>query len=134
MIEYRTSLEGITPDLLEGFFAGWPTPPSVEVHLQLLRHSAHVVLAVEGVRVVGFVNALSDGVMAAYIPLLEVLAEYRGQGIGTGLMHRMLELLQGMYMIDVVCDEAVVPFYRRFGMLRLNAMVLRNHAHPAAAG
>ena len=31
-------------------------------------------------RVVGFVTAISDGVLSAYIPLLEVLPEYQGAG------------------------------------------------------
>src|SRR5437016_6215638 len=64
-MHYRTSVEGIEPHQLHGFFERWPFPPSPERHLALLRNSAHVVIAAEDNvdgAVVGFVTALSDGV------------------------------------------------------------------------
>ncbi|MTD14281.1 GNAT family N-acetyltransferase [Nakamurella sp. YIM 132087] len=76
-------------------------------------------------RVVGFVTAVSDGVLAAYLPLLEVLPEFQGQGIGSELVRRMLDLLGGLYMVDVVTDPDVVPFYERFGMVPGTALMLR---------
>ena len=84
MIQYVHSAEAVTVDQLEGFFAGWPNPPTAETHLRLLRRSHHVVLAIDDGtrRVVGFVTALSDGVLSAYISLLEVLPDYRRRGIG----------------------------------------------------
>ena len=54
--------------------------------------------------VVGFVTAVSDGVLSAYIPLLEVLPEYQDRGIGSELMRRILEQLDDLYMVDVLCD------------------------------
>jgi ribosomal protein S18 acetylase RimI-like enzyme len=127
MIEYTSSSDGVEPPDLEGFFVDWPTPPSAEHHLALLRGSSHLVLARDGARVVGFATAISDGVLSAYIPLLEVLPEYQGQGIGTELVRRLLAVLGGLYMVDLVCDEDVVPFYERLGLQRLDAgMGLRN--------
>ena len=83
MISYSDSIEGITPDRLNGFFVGWQVSPSPEKHLKLLANSDHIVLAVDDVtgHVVGFVTAISDGVLVAYIPLLEVLPAYQGQGM-----------------------------------------------------
>ena len=46
----------------------------------------------------------------------------------------MLALLEGRYSIDVVCDEALVPFYERFGMTRLAGMALRDHGALADEG
>ena len=37
-------------------------------------------------RIVGFINALSDGILSAYIPLLEVIQEYQGRGIGKEML------------------------------------------------
>jgi ribosomal protein S18 acetylase RimI-like enzyme len=92
-----------------------------------LRGSSHVVLACDGRRVVGFVTAISDGVLSAYIPLLEVVPEYQHRGIGRELTRRLLAQLDGLYMIDLSCDEDVVPFYERLGLERLDAaMGLRN--------
>ncbi len=129
MIEYVTSLEGVAAKDLEGFFVGWPRPPSPERHLELLRGSSHVVLARDGRRVVGFASAISDGVLSAYVPLLEVLPEHQGRGIGSELIRRLLADLGDLYMVDVSCDDDLVPFYERLGLQRLDAALgVRNRA------
>jgi ribosomal protein S18 acetylase RimI-like enzyme len=94
LIEYTTSKADLEPADLEGFFVGWPRRPSPEQHLALLRGSSHVVIARDGRRVVGFVTAISDGVLSAYIPLLEVLPEYQRRGIGKELTARLLAQLE----------------------------------------
>ncbi|MDQ7793308.1 MAG: GNAT family N-acetyltransferase [bacterium] len=128
MITYRDTTAGVAPEQLEGFFEGWPAAPNPATHLLLLENSAHVVLAVDddSGRVVGFVNAVGDGVLTAYIPLLEVLPEYRGRGIGRELARRMLARLSHFYMVDLVCDRGLVPFYRQFGMVENTGMMIRN--------
>jgi ribosomal protein S18 acetylase RimI-like enzyme len=126
-IEYGSNVSGVEPAQLEGFFVGWPTPPSPERHLEILRGSSHVVLARDGGRVVGFITAISDGVISAYIPLLEVLPQYQGRGIGTELVRRLLAELGDLYMVDLVCDADVVAFYERLGLHRWDAgMGVRN--------
>jgi len=130
VIEYRDNLDGITPESIRGFWDGWPLPPSPEAHLRLLDGSEAIVLAVDPAadgRVVGFVTAVGDGELASYIPLLEVLPAYRGRGIGSELVRRLLERLRDRYMVDLVCDEGLVPFYERFGMVQHGAMILRRH-------
>lgn len=116
MVDYTESLEGVGAEHLHGFFVGWRRVPTPEQHLAVLRGSAHVVLARDGERVVGFVTAVGDGVLSAFIPLLEVLPEYQGEGIGTELMRRMLARLDSLYMVDLCCDAELEPFYKRFGM------------------
>ena len=123
-------------DLMGGFFEAWPNPPTPETHLALLRGSSHVVLARAGQQggdeVIGFVTAISDGVLSAYIPLLEVLPAHRGRGIGRELVRRLLDEL-AVYMVDVSCDDDVVAFYERFGFSRSNAMVLRDYDRQSGA-
>jgi ribosomal protein S18 acetylase RimI-like enzyme len=127
MIHYRDSLEGITADKLRGFFVGWLNPPSPETHLQILRRSDAIVLAIDDdeERVVGFITAISDGILSAYIPLLEVLPEYRGRGIGTELVRRMLRKLEGLYMVDLCTKEDLAPFYERLGFRAMVGMAIR---------
>jgi len=43
-------------------------------------------LALDDNQVVGFVNSLSDGLKFAFIPMLEVLPDYKKQGIGSNLL------------------------------------------------
>jgi GNAT superfamily N-acetyltransferase len=128
MITYQESLEGVRVEQLRGgFFVGWPNPPAPEAHYRILAGSAAIVLALNGDEVVGFITAISDGVCSAYIPLLEVLPAYQGQGVGTELVQRMLAKLKNYYMVDLLCDTDVQPFYARLGMHPASGMLLRNY-------
>jgi ribosomal protein S18 acetylase RimI-like enzyme len=128
-IEYRTSSEGIQPEMLEGFFVGWTSPRTPQDHVQILKNSQHIVLALdlETGKVVGFITAITDLIQAAFIPLLEVVPTHQGQGIGSELMSRMLEQLQHFPCIDLMCAEELQPFYDRFGMRRSRGMLIRNY-------
>ena len=127
-IRYTESVEGVTADMLHGFFEGWRVPPSPQVHLQMLRGSNHVVMAMDDcdIRVVGRVNAISDGCHAAFIPMLEVLPVYRGRGIGTALMRSILETFHKYACVDLTCDPPIQPFYERLRMQRSVGMVIHN--------
>lgn len=135
MIIYADSPEGITPERLSGFFVGWPNPPSPQIHLAILHGSYAVVLALDAAsgQVIGFVNAISDGLQAAYIPNLEVLPAYQGQGIGSELVRRLLARLRHLYMVDLVCDPDLQPFYARLGFQPYSAMIARNYARQSGA-
>ena len=69
MIRLLDATEPITPEQLKGFFVGWPAPPTPETHLRLLQQSDAVVLAVDDAtqQVVGFITAISDGVLLSLI-------------------------------------------------------------------
>ncbi|MBS1716898.1 MAG: GNAT family N-acetyltransferase [Armatimonadetes bacterium] len=130
MIEYSFDAAAIAADQLDGgFFEGWPNPPSAADHLRILRGSFAVVLALDSGtgKVVGFITAISDGVSCAFIPYLEVLVPYRGADIGSTLVRLMVDRLRSLYMIDLVCDENVQPFYQRLGFRAMSAMSVRNY-------
>ena len=130
MITYTDSLEEITADKLSGgFFVGWPNPPNPDTHLRILQGSTHIILALDDQtnQVVGFINAIGDRVLNAFIPLLEVLPTHQKQGIGAELVGRMLDKLRSLYAIDLLCDSDLQPFYERFGMRPYTAMLYRNY-------
>lgn len=128
VIKYIYSVKDIQPQQLQGFFVDWSNPLSPEMHLELLQNSDEIVLALEeeGNVVVGFITAITDKVVSAYIPLLEVLPLYQGKGIGSELVHRMLERLNRFYMIDLLCDSKLQPFYAKLGMQPVTGMCIRN--------
>jgi ribosomal protein S18 acetylase RimI-like enzyme len=113
---YAGTAEGVEAKELRDFFVDWPRAPTPEQRLALLQGSDHVVVAREGDRIVGFVTAISDGVLSAFIPLLEVIPECQGRGIGSELMRRMLAVLGDLYMVDLCCDAGLEPFYARLGL------------------
>lgn len=128
MIRYTDSLEGITADHLRGgFFDGWTHPLPPETHLRTLHGCDGVVLAIDETtgQVIGYITLLTDGVLSAFIPNIEVLPAYKGQGIGSALFQRMLDKLTRIPNIDLMCDENVKPFYARFGMVPLGGMAFR---------
>ena len=131
MIEYLENCDRLTSDMLIGFFEGWPQPPDPKTHLKLLKQSSFVVLAfdTDQNKAVGFINAVSDKVLSAYIPLLEVLPEYRKRGIAGELVKRMLAKLSNLYDISLICDKDLNSFYERFNMKPYNAMIIRNYSN-----
>lgn len=136
MIHYLHTTDDLEPHHLRGFFRDWPNPPTPTTHLRLLRGSDAIALALTDTperHVVGFATTITDGVLAAYIPLLEVLPEYRGRGIGRELIQRLLARLGHLYMIDVTCDSDVLPFYASIGMTPSTGASIRNHQHQAGA-
>lgn len=126
-IKFRDNVDLLTPDQLKGFFVGWPDPPNTDTHLKILKNSYKIWLAFEDNRCVGFINAISDKIFYSYIPLLEVLPEYQGKGIGSELMDRMIKSLENMYAIDVVCDDNVTEFYKLKGFGQCFGMIKRNY-------
>ena len=125
MLSYATSVTDVTPADVCGFCEGWRNPLSPDELLAAMRGSAHVVLALDGERVVGLITAISDGCHAAYIPLLEVLPAYRGRGVGTELVRRMLHALRDYDCVDLTCDPGLQPFYERCGLRRSVGMMAR---------
>lgn len=134
MLHYRDDLTGVTQNHLDAFFVGWPRPPRLERRLEILSAATHVGMAWtadpavdRAAELIGFVTAISDGTFAAYVPLLEVRPQFQGQGIGRTLVERLFARLSNCYMVDLVCDRALEPYYTALGMTALTGMVLR---HP----
>ena len=128
-IEYCEDPTALTSDQLRGsFFEGWPSPPSPDLHLSHLRGAevAIVALDVTTGQAAGFVTAVGDGLLTAFIPFLEVLPAYRGSGIGAELVRLVLARLSDRYSVDLVCDPDLIAFYERLGGVSGTAMMWRN--------
>lgn len=126
MIEYRSQIDGLTAADFDGFCVGWPRPLTGLELFQVLDAAYAVEVALRNGAVVGFINAISDGVLSAFIPLLEVRPEYQGQNIGLSLTNRMLDRLSNLYSVDLVCDPDIAPFYDKVGMLQVVGYARRN--------
>ena len=107
----------------------------MEVHFKLLQNSSKIIIAIDPNmnKVVGFITAISDGVLSAYIPLLEVLPAYQNKGIGNTLVQQMFQELEDIYMIDLCCDEDLVPYYEKLGMMKATSMIKRNYARQSGS-
>ncbi|CAN5686312.1 hypothetical protein BH10CHL1_BH10CHL1_09000 [soil metagenome] len=133
MITYSNTAIDVHEDQLLGFFQHWGKAPSPNALLRILNGSDYIVLAREETSgaIVGYITAISDGISCAYIPHLAVRTDWREQGIGSALVQRMLAQLCELYMIDLMCDEDVMPFYERCGFHRYTGMIIRNYDRQA---
>ncbi|WP_201746320.1 GNAT family N-acetyltransferase [Veronia nyctiphanis] len=122
----------MTPEQLKDFFVDWPNPPTEAKRLDVLKGSYAVWFAFHENRLIGFINAISDGVFYAHIPLLEVLPEYKGKGIGSELVRLMKDSLSEMYAVDIVCDPPLKVFYKQRGFVECSAMVSRCYENQSA--
>ena len=127
MITFSYNVDKISIEQLDGFFVGWPNPPNNEIFLKLLLGSYKVIVALDNEKVIGFITCVSDGVLSAYIPLLEVLPEYHSRGIGKKLISRMKDELSHLYMIDVLCDEELISYYEKQGFTKASGAIIRNY-------
>ena len=129
MIEYIDTVKNITTQMLKGFFKGWKKPHTPEEHLEILKKSNHIILAIDSdnSKVIGFITAPADTVQSAFIAPLEVLPEYRNQRIGTALVSQMLEKLKGIPAIDLTCDSSLQKFYSKLGMMPSVGIIIRDY-------
>lgn len=127
LVRYAHDLTGVSGESLDGFFVGWPVPPTLDRRYAMLRGSSEVIIAwdVPSGKLIGFISALTDGQMCAFIPLLEVLPEYQGRGIGSELVRRMMRRLEQFYSVDIVCDANLCKFYEKLGFFQCHSMIQR---------
>lgn len=107
-----------------------PVPPAalraLYVHVNWVRRTDETGLAAvlaagpaigawDGEELVGFVRALSDGHLAAYIEDVMVHQRHRKSGLGSALMTRLLAELEAVAVINLFCAPETVPFYEKQG-------------------
>ncbi len=68
-------------------------------------------------KLIGFLDVVSNGVTDAYIQDVMVNPDYQGKGIGTNLMKLAIDKLieDNIYMISVLFQDSLLPFYKKFG-------------------
>jgi len=86
----------------------------------------------EGGRVLGFVTAISDGVLSAFIPLLEVLLSGRARGSAASSSGGSSPSWRTSTRSISSATPELEPFYRRFEMILLSSMGIRRR-HLLAA-
>lgn len=96
----------------------WDSGNYPEKLAQAIGASTSVFTAWDAERLVGLVNVLSDGHMAAYIHYLLVRPEYQGQGIGRGLIGMVTDAYADVPHKVLVSYGPAIGFYERCGFQR----------------
>lgn len=128
MIKYRIN-DTINVIELRRFFQYWKAPPSDQIRRKMIKGSDLIVTARKGGILIGFLSAISDHAMHAFITLLEVLPEYGGQGVGRKLVKLATSKFKGFYDIILTTDPDKSGFYKKFGFKDIHGMHLRNYQY-----
>ena len=118
-IQYSETRDLPIPSVLALYRAnGWSSAEKPDLLHKALLASHSLVTAWEGTRLVGLVNAISDGYLVVYYPHLLVLPEYQRRGIGAELMRRLMARYDGFHQHLLVADGRALDFYRKCGFER----------------
>jgi len=115
-ITYRDTKD-IERDVLQELFLAldWDSGNHPDRLARAMRASASVFTAWDGDRLIGLVNVLSDGCMAAYIHYMLVRPEHQGQGIGQRLLSMVDAAYENVLVKVLVSNGPAVGFYERCG-------------------
>ena len=73
-------------------------------------------------RLIGVVRVISDGKFRALIDDVIVDEAYRGRGIGTQMMHEVLDRCAHIEELKLGCGPELTDFYARFGFKPVDQM------------
>lgn len=110
--------------------AGWwhesdQTPDGNSWLDRLVKGSFCFVGAFAGEKLIGMGRAVSDGASDAYIQDVTVLEEFRGLGVGAGIVEKIVFFLQDRRIgwIGLIAEPGTQPFYRRLGFAVMEGYV-----------
>jgi GNAT superfamily N-acetyltransferase len=106
---------------------GWSRPANEE-QLREVLEAGPAIGAWDGERLVGFVRALSDGHLAAYVEDVMVHQDYRRGGVGDRIMSRLLTEIKQSANVSLFCERPVTRFYERNGF-RATSYVLMQRSY-----
>jgi len=116
MYKYKNEKNLDMSDLQDLFLAlDWDSGNHPEKLTEAIRSSTSVFTAWDGDKLVGLVNVLSDGYMAAYIHYMLVRPECQGHGIGRQLMDMVADKYSDVPHKVLVAYGQAVGFYEQCG-------------------
>ena len=104
---------------LEGWWSKESDDP--EMVAQIISGSHCFMIVTKDDVTIGMGRALSDGVRDAYIQDVTVKKSYRGQGIGTQIIQKLVERFNtdGLEWIGLIAEKNSHKFYKRLGFKKM---------------
>lgn len=111
------NIKTISPDELKSLYLSvdWDSGNHPERLSQAIEGSDSVFTAWDGDQLVGLINVLSDGSIAAYVHYLLVRPEYQGEGIGKALVEKVAEAYAHCLHVVLVAYNEQIGFYEQCG-------------------
>ncbi len=101
----------------------WSAAEKPKELMKALANSDAVITAWQNERLVGLVNAISDGALVVYYPHLLVAPDAQHHGIGSTLLARIQERYHGFHQQVLLAYSHAVGFYQRSGFVVAQGMV-----------
>ena len=99
--------------------AGWGAPEQGDgtVVRRLIQGSHCFLVVQQGAQVIGMGRAISDGASDAYIQDVTVRSDFRGHGVGRGIVARLTQRLaaDGIQWIGLIAENNSRDFYTPMG-------------------
>lgn len=122
MIQYSDDGSALDPAELAGLFergAGWRMPRALDAWRDLVANTPLLLVAREEGRLIGFARLLTDFVRYANLYDVVVAPEFRGRGVGTELVRRLIDHPRVARVRTFWLASAdSFSFYERFGFCR----------------
>ena len=99
---------------------GWGTRDESVVE-KALANSLYCLGAFDGDKLIGFARIIGDETIFLYIQDVMVMPEYQGQKVGTGIMEKLIEKINGYKKVNngirtyLGASAGKEDFYKRFG-------------------
>jgi N-acetylglutamate synthase and related acetyltransferases len=105
------------PKSLQDLFLSveWSSGHYPEKLVIAMKNSSSVFTAWNNEKLIGLINALDDGIMAAYVHYLLINPDYQGRGIGKELVRLVSEKYKSYLRIVLIAYDKEVDFYKQCG-------------------
>jgi spermidine synthase len=103
----------------EGWWTEGPDDPDMVARIIAGSH-CFIIATIED-NIIGMGRAISDGASDSYLQDITVKEPYRGQGIGTQIIKRLIERLHsdGLKWIGLIAERGSHGFYERIGFKQM---------------
>jgi GNAT superfamily N-acetyltransferase len=116
-IRYTSNIGNITKEALQELFLSveWESGRYPNELLEAIKGSHSIVAAWDEDKLIGLINALSDGVLTVYFHYMLINPSYHGTGIGKKMMTIMLERYSQCKTKVLISYPSAVDFYHKCG-------------------
>ena len=120
-IEVKIGFVPEKEDLFELYTANeWSSAKKLDQLYLAMQNSDSLVVAYHNNQLIGLANAISDGHLVVYFPHMLIHPEYQRRGIGSRLMHVLLEKYNDFHQKTIVADDKAIEFYKSKGFILAN--------------
>ena len=95
-----------------------------EMLLKAYENSLLTLGAFDGNKLIGIIRTVGDGFSVVFIQDILVFPEYQRKGIGTQLLHEIMNRFPDVYQMELITDNTAktVSFYQSVGFVKADDM------------